>query len=453
MPGVESYIAGLAAARPDQHAKRHVKKIHTAIAVAGLALVGGAAWYLQNKSPASATAVVAAAGASVPGAGAPGAGSSGGRPGGTGGPAGAAGPGGGPAPVEVGLVQVLKLTDDAQAVGSLRSRQGVMLRPEVSGRVAQINFADGQRVRKGQLLLQLDDTLQQAQLQQADAQAAIARTNLQRSRELVAQGFVAQSAVDQNQAALQVAEAQVSLAKAQLARMKLLAPFDATAGIRSVNLGDYLKDGADVVMLEDLSSIAVDFRLPERYIARIRQGQPVDVAVDALPGRDIKGRVEAVDVQVDANGRSLLVRARVDNPDAVLRPGMFARPRIVFAVREDARVVPEEALVPLGTKQYVFKIEQGPGGGPVARRLEARIGLRLPGKVELLEGIAAGDRVVTAGHARLMRGDAVPVRVIDLENPGAGRAGGASRAGGGRPPGAPAAAASAGAAAGSAPRG
>jgi membrane fusion protein (multidrug efflux system) len=107
----------------------------------------------------------------------------------------------------------MTLVDDAQAVGSLRSRQGVMLRPEVSGRIAQLNFADGQRVRRGQLLVQLDDTLQQAQLQQAEAQASIARTNLQRSRELQAQGFVSQSAVDQNAAALQVAEAQVALAR------------------------------------------------------------------------------------------------------------------------------------------------------------------------------------------------------------------------------------------------
>jgi membrane fusion protein (multidrug efflux system) len=388
-----------------------LKKIHTVTAVIGIGLLGAAAWYWQNKAPgAGATVAQAASAAKGPAASGP----TVGRPGGPGGP-------GGPAPVEVGKVESLTLTDDAQAVGSLRSRQGVMLRPEVSGRVAQVNFADGQRVRRGQLLVQLDDTLQQAQTQQAEAQAAIARTNLQRSRELVAQGFVSQSAVDQNLAALQVAEAQVALAKAQLARMKLLAPFDATAGIKLVNVGDYLKDGADIVNLEDMSSMAVDFRLPERYLARVKTSQPVEVVVDAMPGRVFKGRVDAFDAQVDANGRSLLVRARVDNPDAVLRPGMFARPRIVFSVREGALVVPEEALVPLGNRQFVFKIEPDGKGGRQARRLEARIGLRLEGKVELLEGLKAGDQVVTAGHGRLTRGDAVPVRVIDLANPGAPR--------------------------------
>lgn len=383
-------------------------KLHIAVAVVGLAGAGTAAWWLQSRpvhaeppaglAPAAAAATPASGTAGTPADGRP-------------------------AVVEAGPVEVARLEDDLQAVGSLRARQAVMLRPEVSGRIKALSFTDGQRVRRGQVLVQLDDTLQQAQVQQADAQAAIARTNLQRSRELLAQGFVSQSAVDQNQAALQVAEAQVALARAQLARMKMVAPFDATAGIKLVNTGDYLKDGADIVNLEDMSSMAVDFRLPERYLARVKAGQPVDLEVDAMPGRSFKGRVEATDAQVDANGRSLLVRARVDNPDAVLRPGMFARPRIVFAVRERALVVPEEALVPLGARQFVFKIEPDGKGGQQARRMEAKLGLRLPGKVELMNDLAPGDLVVTAGHGRLTRSEVAPVRVIELGKPSGPRPG------------------------------
>ena len=152
---------------------------------------------------------------------------------------------GGPPPVEVAKAEALTIVDDVQAVGSLKASQGVMVRPETSGRIARLGFADGQRVRRGQLLVQLDDTLQQAQLQQAQAQASIARTNLTRSRELLAQNFVSQSAVDQNAAALQVAEAQVALAQAQLARMKVLAPFDGTVGLRAVDVAD---DGTDAWM-------------------------------------------------------------------------------------------------------------------------------------------------------------------------------------------------------------
>jgi membrane fusion protein (multidrug efflux system) len=403
-----------------------LKKIHTIVAVAGIAIAAGAAWWYQRAAKGPDATPVAAA----PGGGAR-------APGGPGGGGGGGGGQGGPAAVEVGRAEALTLTDDVQAVGSLKASQGVMLRPEVSGRIARLGFAEGQRVRRGQLLVQLDDTLQQAQLKQAEAQASIARTNLQRSRELLGQGFVSQSAVDQNAAALQVAEAQVALAQAQLQRMKVVAPFDGTAGLKLVDMGDYVKDGADIVNIEDLSSLTVQFALPERYIDRLRPGQPMDVALDALPGRSFKGRVTAVDSLVDPNGRALQVVAAVANPGALLKPGMFARPRVVFAVREGAVVVPEEALVPVGAKQFLFKVVDGADGKKVSQRIEAKIGIRMPGKVEILEGVKPGDTLVTAGHSRLMRGDAVPVRLIDLNKPaapggGGGKPGGG--AGGGKPP-------------------
>jgi membrane fusion protein (multidrug efflux system) len=405
-----------------------LKKIHTLVAVVGLAVAAGAAWWWQKpKAPAAPGGQAAAPG----GAGAPAA-PGGGRPGGPGGA-------GGPAAVEVAKAQAMAITDDVQAVGSLRSVQGVMVRPEVSGRIARLGFIEGARVKRGQLLVQLDDTLQQAQLKQAEAQASIARTNLQRSRELLAQNFVSASAVDQNAAALQVAEAQVALAQAQLQRMRVLAPFDGTTGLKSVDVGDYVKDGADIVSLEDLSSLTVQFALPERYAERVRPGQAVELTVDAIAGRSFKGRVQALDAVVDANGRALQVVAQVSNPGAVLRPGMFARPRVVFSVREGAVVVPEEALVPVGAKQFLFKVVDGPDGKKISQRLEAKIGLRLPGRVEITEGLNVGDTVVTAGHGRLVRGDNVPVRVIDLANPGAGRPGGPGAGGapGGAPVGAP----------------
>jgi membrane fusion protein (multidrug efflux system) len=393
-----------------------LKKLHTSVAVIGVAAVAAAAWWLQRPAATGATTLARAPASGAAGAQMPAVPGAAGGAAGVRAPGGAGGPGapGGPAPVEVAKAEAMTIVDDVQAVGSLRARQGVMVRPEVSGRIARLGFADGQVVRQGQLLVQLDDTLQQAQLEQAKAQAAIARTNLQRSRELLAQNFVSQSAVDQNQAALQVAEAQVALAQAQLARMRVLAPFTGTAGLRVVDVGDYVKDGADIVKIEDLSAIEVEFALPERYVARTRPGLPVEVTFDAMPGSTFKGQVVALNSQLDANGRALMVRARVRNPGAVLKPGMFARPRVVFAVREGAVAVPEEALLPLGSKQFVFKVVDGPDGRRLAQRLEARIGLRVPGKVEIVEGLKAGDLVVTAGQARLMRGESTPVRVIDL---------------------------------------
>lgn len=328
----------------------------------------------------------------------------------------------------------MRLVDASEAVGTLKSRQGVTLRPEVSGRIRSFGFQEGQRVRRGQLMVQLDDTLQRAQLQQAEAQASIARTQLQRNRDLVAQNFVSQSAVDQSAAALEVAAAQVALAQAQLARMRIVAPFDGQAGILMVDLGDYVKDGADLVKIEDTSQVWVEFSLPERDLARVRTGLPVDVQVDALPGRAFKARIEALDSQVDANGRSLLVRARLDNRDGVLRPGMFARARTELGVREDALVVPEEALVPQGGKQFLIVAVAGPEG-KISRKIEAKLGMRVLGKAEVLEGLKEGDLIVTAGQARLMRADGLPLRPVDLAN--AGKSGGPGGAGKGGPGGAP----------------
>ena len=369
-----------------------MKTLHTAVAVVGIAAAAALAWWYQNRDGAAARSPVASAAVVAPARQAA---------------------AGGPVPVEVGKAVAMRIEDDAQAIGSLRAHQGVMLRPEVSGRVAKVGFADGKRVRRGQLLVQLDDTLQRAQLQQAQAQASIARTNLERNRELVAQNFVSASAVDQSAAALDVAQAQVALAQAQLDRMRILAPFDGVAGISNVHLGDYVKDGADIVNIEDTSSMWVDFRLAEQFMTRLRPGQPVEVQLDALPGRTLAARVEAVDSLLDADGRSLLIRARLPNAGGELRGGMFVRARTVFAVRESAVVVPEEALVPQGGKQYIVKVIEAPAG-KVSQRLEARIGVRLPGRAEVLEGVKAGDVVVTAGQARLMREDGQVVQPVQV---------------------------------------
>ena len=381
----------------------------------GLAAAMATAWWVQNRRPSDDQAHRAQAAAGSPAAGASAAGA--------GSPAAA-----GPAVVEVGRVQRVRLEDDATAVGNLRSNQGVMLRPEVSGRIVRLGFADGQRVQRGQLLVQLDDTLQQAQLRQSEAQAGIARTNLQRSRDLLGQNFISQSAVDQNAAALEVALAQVALSRAQLQRLAVLAPFDGLAGIRLVNVGDYVKDGADLVNLEDNSSMWVDFRLPERYLSRIRAGQTVSLDFDALPGKSLPAKVVALDSQLDANGRSVLVRARTGPADPLLRPGMFARVRVVFDSQDNALVVPEEALVPQGNKQFVVLLDDAgqPDAsgrqGKLSRRVEARIGQRSNGRVQLLDGVKEGDTVVLAGQARLMRADGLPARVVDLPQDAGGSA-------------------------------
>lgn len=370
------------------------------VAVLGLAVAVGAAWWWQQKPQGTAPEASAAAGARAGGA-----------------PAGGASGGGAPASVEVVSVKTARLQDDAQAVGSLRSRQSVTLKPETAGRVSRIAFADGATVRRGQLLVQLDDTLQRAELSQAQAQLSIARANLKRNEELLAQNFVAARVVDESRAALQVAEAQVDLAQARLQRMRITAPFDGTLGLRSINLGQYVKDGDELVNLEDTSKLTVDFRLPERYQNRLAPGQGVQVQLDALPGKRYDARVIAIDPLLDANGRSISVRAEMPvAPGDGLRPGMFARVLVVFSVDDRALVVPEEALVPQGGRQFVYVIdEQGQGDARkrVSRRVEVELGVRRGAEVQITQGLKAGDTVVVAGQQRLQR-DGTAVRVVDM---------------------------------------
>lgn len=274
------------------------KAIYSAVAIVGMAAAAGGAYWYQDRPTGpkeitgTASASAPAGGASVPG-GAP--------------------RGGGMPSVEVAKVEASRLQDDAQAVGTLRSKQNVMLRPEVSGRVQSLGFTDGGRVRKGDVIMQLEDGLQRAEIRQAEAQTSIARANLKRNQELVAQNFVAQRVVDEAAAQLQVVEAQMSLACARWDRMRVIAPFDGTVGIRNVNIGDYVKDGADLVNLEDISSMFVDFRLPERFIGKIRREQAIEMQLDALPGRLFKAKIDAIDPQLDANGRSVLIRAVLPN--------------------------------------------------------------------------------------------------------------------------------------------
>jgi membrane fusion protein (multidrug efflux system) len=288
----------------------------------------------------------------------------------------------------------------------------------------------------------LTTRLQQAEVSQAQAQLSIARANTRRNQELVAQGFVAQRVLEESAANQQVAEAQLALAQARLGRMRIVAPFDGTVGLRTVNPGDYVKDGADLVNLEDLSTMLVDFRLPERYQTRLKPGQSVELQLDALPGRTFRARVRALDPLLDASGRSVAVRAELPNADgALLRPGMFARATTVFGVNETAMVVPEAAIVPQGGRQYVIRVVEpsavpgtataalGPDVKTVSLRQEVRLGVRRGGKVEVSGGLREGQTVVVAGQQRLQR-DGTPVRVVDLA--GAGATGPATPPGAGR---------------------
>jgi membrane fusion protein (multidrug efflux system) len=322
-----------------------------------------------------------------------------------------------PVAVEVVTVGEEALVDDVTAVGTLRSNQSVMLRPEVAGRVAVLRFRDGEAVSAGRLLVELDAAVEEAELRQAQANLELARSNYLRTEDLFARKFVSVSARDQAGANLQVAQAAVELALAKLRKTRIAAPFAGVLGIRRVHPGDYVEEGADLVNLEDIASLKVDFRLPEGYLSRVRPGQTLELVSDAFPQRSFPARVEAIDPLLDVEGRAILLRARLDNPGGVLRPGSFARVRLVLGARPAAVILPEEALLPGGEGQAVFRVRDGK-----AARVAVHLGVRRGSRVEVLEGLAAGDQVVTAGQLKLR--DGVAVRVVERSGaaPAAGTA-------------------------------
>jgi len=322
-------------------------------------------------------------------------------------------------PVEAAAVRVGTSQHEVLAVGSLRSNESVTIRPEVAGRIARINFSEGEKVKSGQVLVQIDASVPKAELAQAQAALALSRSNFERAEELMRRGAGTQRAFDEARARLRTDEAAVQLAQARLEKYAIAAPFDGIVGLRRVSVGDFVSAGTEIVNLEQIDPLKVDFRVPEVFLAGVRPGQPITVTVDALPGREFRGEVFAIDPLVDAGGRSIVIRARIANPGDTLRPGLFARVVLTLEERANAIFVPEQALVPVGDQHFVFKVVDGPQPGmKVVSYVPVKLGQRQRGEAEILSGLQAGDMVVTAGVLKIR--DGMPVQIVPT--PGSGPA-------------------------------
>jgi membrane fusion protein, multidrug efflux system len=357
------------------------------LAIAGMLAVGGGGYWYGMQSGAAKSA------APAPNAGGGAA---------KGGPSGAGGAPPKAVTVEAIKVAVMPMPQSITAVGSVRSDESVTLRPEVTGRIAEIRFKEGQHVAKGAVLVKLDDSVTGADAEQARANLWLAKSKSERAAELHQKGFVSAQAKDDAEGGLRVAQATLQSAEARLAKMEILAPFSGIIGLRQVSVGDYVKDGQDMVNLEAIDSLKVDFRVPETFLRQVQVGQSMQLMLDAIPGKTYDGKVLAINPLVDAAGRSIVIRALIRNTNAALRPGMFARVRLLTDEKADSMVVPEQALVPQGEDQFVFKVVDGR-----AQRVKVDIGQRREGKVEILRGLAPADLVVTAGHLKIRDGTAV----------------------------------------------
>ena len=334
----------------------------------------------------------------------------------TGGPGGPStsdkGPAGAPPAVIVEAITAATapMPQTITAVGSLRSDESVTLRPEVAGRVNAIGFQEGRPVVKGVTLVKLDPAINEAEVLQAKANLTLAKAKYDRAVDLQKQGFISGQARDEAENNLKVMEAAIALAAARLAKTEIRAPFSGLIGLRSISVGDYVKEGQDMVNLESIDPLKVDFRVPEMYLKQVQVGQKLEVTLDALPGRKYEGMVSAINPLVDAAGRAIVIRAQVRNADTALRPGMFARVRLLTKDERDALVLPEQALVPQGEEQYVFRVIEGK-----AARTKVELGQRRDGRVEVVKGIAPGETIVTAGQLKLR--DGTPVTLSAAAKP------------------------------------
>jgi membrane fusion protein, multidrug efflux system len=322
----------------------------------------------------------------------------------------AAAQGGAPPPAAIAATQVAaeQWQPTLAVVGSLAAVAGIEVTSEVNGKIDAIHFESGQAVEQGDLLVELDDSTDVAELAALQAERSLARLRYDRLEKLVREKSISRSDFDEARANLDAATARVTAQQALLDKKRIRAPFPGRLGIRGVDVGEFLSPGAAIVPLEQLDPIFVDFTLPERELARVGVGQRVSVRVQAYPDEHFDGAVEAIEPAVVVASRSFRLRARLDNPEQRLRPGMFAAVTVDLGAPRDVLTVPATAIDYAPYGDTVFVIGGEDDALTVARR-QIEIGDTRDGRVEVVSGLEAGDRIVSAGANKLRNDQAVVV--------------------------------------------
>lgn len=288
------------------------------------------------------------------------------------------------------------------AVGSISAVQGVTVTPELAGNVSEIDFESGAMVNKGDLLVRLDTSAEEAQLKAANAQLEWARLSVERARKLRTDSTVSQSELDQAEASFQQAKANADAIQATINKKTIRAPFSGKLGIRQVNLGEYVDAGKPIVSLQSLTPVYADFSLPQQDLAQIKTGMVVRVSLDTYTNKQFEGTLTAVNPNLDESTRNVRLQATLNNPDQLLRPGMFARIELVLPSAQDVLVVPATAILsaPYGDSVYVIENSTN-GSGLVAKQQFVRVGRARGDFVSVDTGLKAGDHVVSAGLFKL----------------------------------------------------
>jgi membrane fusion protein (multidrug efflux system) len=298
---------------------------------------------------------------------------------------------------------------EVEALGTVRANESVDITAKVADRVAAIHFKEGQQVRKGDVLIELDSAEARADLAAAEAAATDSRSQFKRSQELYQTRALSEAQLEQLQATLLANEARVAAARSRLNDRIITAPFDGRIGLRNVSVGSLVNPGTVITTLDDLSVVKLDFSVPEVFLSTLRPGLVVQARSSAYPNATFEGKVASIDTRVDPTTRSVSIRALIDNRDGRLRPGMFMTVKLVRSEGE-ALLIPEQAIVPENDDHFVFVVSDGR-----AYKRQVTIGRRRPGEVEILEGLTVDDHVVVDGTLNLR--DGLPVRVQNAAAP------------------------------------
>jgi membrane fusion protein (multidrug efflux system) len=349
------------------------KIIYTVAAVAAILIIG---WLtLGRKDNASAQK----AGAGGPGAGAP-----------------ASMP---PMPVDVATATSQPIADAVRATGHIEAIQAVQLRSDEQGRITALMFHEGQYVSQGQPLVKIDDAVLRAQAERADADRDLAQQQLARVKRLREQNAAPPADLERAEAAARTANAALSLLNVQIARTTVRAPFSGVVGQRMVSLGDYVTTSTPLLTLQTVDPQRAVIEVPERHAASLKPGQTVEFSIAAEPQKKFAARVDFIDPVVEATNRTITVKGLAPNPGRILRPGMFIEARLATAVRQNAIVIPEDAIQPLRTANIAWVVDNGK-----ASRRVVQLGVRSAGYVEVLSGVKAGETVVVGGLERMGEG-------------------------------------------------
>ncbi len=317
---------------------------------------------------------------------------------------GAGRPGAGqPVAVVTMKLQESSFADAVEALGTARANESVNITSKTSNRIVSIRFTEGQQVRKGEVLVELDSIEAQADLAVAEAALGDSRSQFNRSRELYATKALSQSQLEQIEATMRQNEARVASAQGRANDTIVRAPFNGRVGLRNVSVGSYVTPATVITTLDDTSIIKLDFSVPETYLSMLANGLEVQATSSAYPGAQFNGKVASIDSRVDPVSRSVIVRGNLDNRDGRLKPGMFMTVKLLRA-EDQALTLPEQALVPEADRQYVFVVRDD-----AAHKIEITTGRRRPGEVEVVKGLSGGDIVVIEGTQKLVEGTKVRI--------------------------------------------